>query len=291
MNRYCRKMSKHRIIIILYLLLTQIIVLSASEAAGNGISYSFDWRDQQLVIEIQKDIPDTERALPGIKFQIEKSVEKDLYYILLRGIERLVIDSRTTGKEFIEKHPSVINSVFGLTSSLKRTNSILTRDLKSVIITYSLDMYPFVAELFIPNTRPSPVTPLLQFIPSSDFTGIVIYVDQLLPLYGKEGKDNFTPSLFPRIFDENLNLVAGPLMADPASVKEYGTVGYRQITDLSDIKRIGQNPLKMRARGLFGINNTDIIISHRDAELILSRENNIDLITKGKIVIIYNQVD
>ncbi len=272
----------------LYLFLSQVFLLSVSGDAETGVDYSFNWVDQQLEIVIKKNIPDMDRALPGIKFRIEKNIEKDLSFILLKGIELLTIDSRTTGKEFIEKYPSVINSIFELTDHIKRTNSLLTRDLKTLIINYTLELNPYLVELFIPHSRPSITTPALGFIPSTDFTGIIIYVDKILPLFGKEGKGNFTPSLFPRVFDKNLNLVIGPLMEDPAAIKSFGAVGYQQPTASPDISRVGQNPLRMKAREIFGINNTDIIISDRDAEMILSRQNNIDLITQGRILIIYN---
>ena len=42
---------------------------------------------------------------------------------------------------------------------------------------------------------------------------------------------------------------------------------------------------------LFGIYNTDLIISTGDAQKILSKQHNIDLIKKGRILIIYHHVD
>ena len=131
----------------------------------------------------------------------------------------------------------------------------------------------------------------MDFIPSADFSGIVIYVDNQLPMYGKQSNGAFSPSLFPRIFDEELNLVVGPLMVDPETIRKAGTVGYQTLSDSLDLARIGQNPLRLKARGIFGTNNTDLIISTREADKILSRQNNLDLITQGKILIIYDHTD
>ncbi|MCK5200842.1 MAG: hypothetical protein KAR21_20950, partial [Spirochaetales bacterium] len=231
------------------------------------------------------------KPLPSIKFSTEMGIEKRLNYILLNGIEQLTIDSRTKGEDFVKMHPSLINHIFNLVPSLIKEHSLFTPDFKSLDTKYTLNLYPHITALFIPHSRTSTVTPTMDFIPSADFSGIVIYVDNLLPMYEKQNTGSFSPSLFPKIFDEELNLVIGPLMVDPEVILTIGTVGYQGLSDSLELERTGLNPLKLKARGIFGINNTDLIISTRDADKILSRQNNIDLILQGKILIIYDHID
>lgn len=50
--------------------------------------------------------------------------------------------------------------------------------------------------------------------------------------------------------------------------------------------RIGANPLRVIARGVFGQNRTDPIISLSDSAQILSRPENLKLLQEGRIVII-----
>lgn len=279
------------------LLFTIIILLSHSMVYSNEsldkeqISYEIDWKNQLFEITVTTLIEDTLKPLPSIKFSIETDLKQKLPYILLNGIETITIDSRTSGEDYIRMHPDVITSIFELSSQLKKVHSIFTNNLKTLNIKYSLDIYPFIGKLFISHTRTSKLSPILDFIPSADFTGIVIYVDKKLPMYGKQNAGSFTPSLFPKIYDEKLNLVMDNLMVSPDSIKTSGTVGYQTLSDPLDLERIGLNPLELKARGIFGINNTDLLISERDAVKILSRQNNLDLIKLGKIVIIYNDDD
>ncbi|MCK5201381.1 MAG: hypothetical protein KAR21_23665 [Spirochaetales bacterium] len=284
-------MTKYRLLILFFLIISQIMVFGNPNIDESTAGYSINWKDQQLEIVITSTFFDMTKPLPSIKFNTEKNIEKRLNYILLNGIELLTIDSRTRGEDFIKMHPSVIDSIFDIVPSMIKEHSLFTPDLKSLDTKYTLDIYPDIAALFIPHSRTSTVTPTLDFISSADFSGIVIYVDNMLPLYGKQNTGSFSPSLFPRIFDEELNLVIGPLMVDPEIIKITGTVGYQGLSDTIDLVRIGHNPIKVKARGIFGINNTDLIISTREADKILSRQNNIDLIRQGKILIIYDQID
>lgn len=284
-------MAKKQFLVFLVLIVLQVLMYGESHEDEFIVEYSINWKDQQLEFLVTSTLLNTQRPLPAVKFNTEKNIEKRLNYILLDGIELLTIDSRTTGEEFIKMYPSAINSIFDMVPSLIKIHSLFTPDLKSIITTYTLNIYPDVAALFIPHSRTTTVTPKLNFIPSADFSGIVIYVDNPLPMYGKQNNGSFSPSLFPRIFDEELNLVIGPLMVDPETIRKAGTVGYQTLADSLDLARIGQNPLRLKARGIFGTNNTDLIISTREADKILSRQNNLDLITQGKILIIYDHID
>jgi hypothetical protein len=55
------------------------------------------------------------------------------------------------------------------------------------------------------------------------------------------------------------------------------------------VKRIGDNPLRIVARGLFGAVPTDPIIDRDDALLILSSEHNRQLLREGRIVIVLDK--
>ncbi len=278
-------------IVIVILLVLQTFVYGFTEETDSEIEYSFNWKNTQLEILVTSSLNNITRPLPSLKFSIESEIKQKLPYILLNGIELLTIDSRTKGKDFIKKHPDVIASIFDLSPELVKVSSLFTSNFKTLITKYTLDIYPNIAKLFIQHTRISKLTPILNFIPSADFTGIVIYVDKKLPMYGKQSKGSFRPSLFPRIFDEKLNLLMGPLMVDPDIIRTSGTIGYQTLSDSLDLKRTGLNPLEIKARGLFGINNTDLLISERDADKILSRQNNLDLIKQGKILIIFNDLN
>lgn len=277
--------------IIAALLFIQPMIYGLTREIESMAEYSINWKKQQLEIFITSSLGNTDKPLPSLKFSIESEIVQRLPYILLKGIELITIDSRTKGENFIKSHPDIIASIFDISPELEKASSLFSSNLNTLKTKYTLDIYPYIADLFIPHTRTSKLSLKLDFIPSADFTGIVIYVDKQLPMYGKQSHGAFAPSLFPKIYDEKLNLIMGPVMVDPLVIKETGTVGYQTLLESLDLARTGQNPLEIKARGIFGIHNTDILISTRDADKILTRQNNLDLIKQGKILIIYNDLD
>jgi hypothetical protein len=52
---------------------------------------------------------------------------------------------------------------------------------------------------------------------------------------------------------------------------------------------VGSNPLRIIARGVFGIDPTDPVIDRDDALLILSTENNRRLLREGRVVLVLNE--
>ena len=255
------------------------------------IKYSENWDSKEFIIEITNTVPMSGKSLPSLKSIIENENKIDLPYIILNGIQELTIDSKTNGKEYITEHPNTIEAILELAADFTKDSSIFSLNFKTLITTYSINIYPDIAGLFLNHSRTTILTPNLDFVPSSSFSGIVIYVDTNLPLYGKHSTGNYAPCLFPRVYNEQLDLIVDPLMVNPEIIIKEGTVGYQTSAKPMDISRIGNSPLKIKARGIFGINNTDLIISTRDAEKILSRIKNLELIKQGKILIIYESTN
>ncbi len=276
-------------IIVFILLFTVFQLLIYAEISNNQrvVNNYINWESQEFNIEITNIIPVSEKTLPSLKSIIEKNNNHDLPYIVLSGIQELTINSKTKGKDYIREHSNIIQSILDLAPDFKVKSSVFSLDFKSITTSYSINIYPNIAVLFLNHSRTTKLSTNLNFIPSTVFSGIVIYVNQNLPLYGKQGTGNFSPCLFPKVYNENLDLIIDSLMVNPDIIRESGTVGYQTTHKSLDLARIGNSPLKIKARGLFGINNTDLIISTRDADKILARIENLNLIKQGKILIIY----
>ncbi|MFW6344319.1 MAG: hypothetical protein ACOC2B_06210, partial [Sediminispirochaetaceae bacterium] len=129
---------------------------------------------------------------------------------------------------------------------------------------------------------------LLRYVPSGSFSGIVIYVEKELPVHGTSRAENIVPCLFPKIYNEHTELIVSKEMLPPETLKDWGIAGYFPIDKREDLSsRIGDVPLYIKAKALFGETPTDIIIPNEGADSMLSTEHTIRLITEGKIAIVY----
>ncbi len=261
---------------------------SSLTAENYQVSSKTEWTKALWVLSITYPLKNSEKVLPALKSQAEDIISDNLKDIIFDQLQSVVLDSRTTVKDYVKKHPEVIQSIYNLSGNAHRTFSLLSDDMKNVEIQYTIKLYPDIASIFMQHQILTPIEPLLSFYPSTDFSGIVIYVKKALPLFGKNKKGKFVPSLFPRIYTENMRLLMNKYNVSPASIKKWGVAGFRTDLNIRDIeKRAGFTPLRIVARGLFGINNTDIIIPASAAARILSRKSNINLIYSGRIIIVY----
>jgi hypothetical protein len=100
-----------------------------------------------------------------------------------------------------------------------------------------------------------------------------------------------TPALFPKIYDEEMNLIMDKSMCDPDRLRDWGMIAYSDVLDLRRYSyRIGSFPLTLMAKAVFGKNSTDIIISSEAAAEILSKEENRQLLAQARIVVIYEDL-
>jgi len=276
---------QRKIIVIIIFFILPFIHLSAGTLTVQSI---FKWDISTWVLTIENDLPVSEKTLPSRKSQAEEYIRQDLKNIIFTEIQPLVLDSRTTVKEYIYQHPEVIEYIYNLSDKAHRDFALLSKDMKKIRIQYTIALYPYIVEIFSHNQPPSPVEPHLLFSPSTNFSGIVIYVKKRLPLFGKNRVGSYVPALFPRIFNEQMDLIVDKAFVSTEVIHTWGMAGFRTDLDLTaSTQRIGMNPLKIVARGLFGINNTDIIIPDSEALKILSRKHNIERIKKGHILIVY----
>jgi hypothetical protein len=134
---------------------------------------------------------------------------------------------------------------------------------------------------------------MLTWAPSAEFSGLVIYAADELPIQGEPNSDEefLKPAMFPRIYDENMRLIAEVKMVEPEFLKQWGIVGYSKDTNEAPfLERIGRTPLRTSAVRLFGTNRTDIIIPLEIANKLLQNDHNLDLISQGRILIISPEI-
>ena len=125
--------------------------------------------------------------------------------------------------------------------------------------------------------------------PTRDYTGIVIYAKGSLPVHGEAVEDRAEPCLFPRVYDSEMNLVIDRRFVAPEelSVAGGGVLGYASAIGAEAGRRVGADPMRVMAIGLFGDRRTDYIISREDALRILSSAGNRELLRQGKVLVVY----
>ncbi|MDR2182354.1 MAG: polymerase [Treponema sp.] len=265
--------------------------LAAQERAS--ITGLLEWDRMELSAVVSVNLEKAGIRFPAGRARAESLLEDEYESLIRSPLMAIQVDSAATAAQKIESGELTVHDADNAVESARRIPPSLSADLASIAGRYTLSLNQFAAEFprgAQPNEAPSPLVP----VPAREYTGIIIIADETVPVHGRQARALPRPCLFPKIWDSEMNLVFDRGMTRPDL--EWGMVRYASRESImgaapsgiaeSLAGRVGENPLRIIARGVFGIAPTDPVIHRDDALLILSNETNRRLLREGRVVII-----
>ena len=256
---------------------------------NTGVKTSYNWNSGIIVIDISEKMDLTHYSFPEARTLADEEIRNNAAKYFINGIMDIYIDSSSTVKSSVQKSQMLFAELLNVSRKGKREFSYVSGKMDILNARYTFKIYGEngFAKFFIKHEQPYPIERFLGFEPSRDFSGLVVYAKGKYPAVGKSGKKKLNPALFPKIYDENMNLIIEREMCYPDSLKKWGIAAYTNSEDEGPfLQRIGMFPLRVMARAVYGANNTDVVISLDAGRKLLSREKNINLLRHGRILII-----
>jgi hypothetical protein len=275
------------------LLLPIVLILAAVGAPGQEAPFSWestvDWEQGVLILDTRVAV-EPGQLHPDLRYRAQRRVERLLPALIVEAVLPVALDSFFTVGERIKEDDRLFQALTeAAMSGMVEEFSSLSKDLGEVRLRYRLPFYGRfgLASSFVSHSRPFPMQPILGFVPSRPFSGLVIYARGELPAHGKEGRERARPAFFPKLYDEELNLVLSAEMCRPEALRKWGMVAYRYSGEQAvDLERVGQFPLRTVARGVFGKNATDLLLSDEAVRQLLAIEANRRILQEGKILVL-----
>jgi hypothetical protein len=272
-----------------------IILATASAVFGEpqiSISGAVEWDTLEIRAAVSLDLASAGLGLPAGRTLAESLVAGEYLRLIRPGILDLPVDSSSTIADLVERGEISMLDAENFARQARSVPPALSADLRSMSASYTLNLDSIGAAL-VRHKRPAPGMRTLLPAQAADYTGLVIIASDLLPVHGMKGSALAVPCLFPKIWDSGMNLVfernmletgVSPMVRYAPSQSIFGA-GPSGITgELAAL--VGERPLRIFARGLFGVNPTDIIIDREDALLIISSEANRRLLAQGRVALI-----
>jgi hypothetical protein len=288
--------------IALTLLALFTLTAGPAHAAGGAIVVSepgytmasvVDWTRGKVAVEITHTLDPSLPSLVRAKGNAAADIESRLPNFLSRAVSALTVDSSHTMGDLLGSDPGLFARWSELGLSAGPTELFLSQDFSSLVARYTLPLFGAqgVSSPLFPS-REAPIRRSLGYVATRKFTGLLIHAKGTLPEAGSSRKAAARPALFPRIWDEQMNLVLDRGMCSPEALARWGMVGYALDPDEdAAVLRVGNFPLRLAARGVFGDKPTDIVISTDGARKLLTLAENIALLREGRIVIVYDSLD
>jgi hypothetical protein len=272
------------------------LVIFAFPLAGQtrfDVSFSVDWTKTESYALVSYDLAQAGVRLPAGRLMGEE-ILKEAYPRLLRPhLLSIRADSGSTLGDLVERGDLLIGELDAISREAGVKPPNLSTDLSRMIGRYTLVIEKISSLLTRHRRAIEPDKPLIP-VQTADYTGIIIIVDGEQPIWGRKSRSFAEPCIFPKIWDTNMNLVYERNMLEPGIGRPM--VRYTSVEsvirptpsglegELAEL--LGRNPLRILARGIFGINPTDPVIDRDDALKILSSENNRRLLREGRVALV-----
>ena len=260
---------------------------------GYAVSAVADWKAATLFVVISHELDPATDSLVRAKGNAETEIDARLPDFLSRALAGLTVDSSRTLGDILGSDAALFARVRDGAAAAPRAEVFLTSDLSTLTVRYAIPFFGAggIATPLLP-TVDNPPRRRLGDVVTRAYTGLLIYANGPLPEVGGTRMVRARPALFPRLWDEQMNLVLEKGMCSPESLARWGMVGYAQdLDDAAATLRVGAAPLRLAARAVSGEKGTDLVISTEGALQLLTLPQNIALLREGRICIIYDSLD
>lgn len=261
----------------------------AQERQDIAVRTDVNWHTATVLIQAEYSLQHFDKAsLPLKRQKAEQIIDSRKQEIVFVAFKDLVVSSSHTIEEYFSASPEKLSDFYQIEKYLVKSNSWVSSDLKNMIVEYSMPLYPgILAAFFLPGT-PDPLPVSRSYTPSKNYTGIVIFVPSGIRRFSNREKVTPQKAVFPVVYDENMRSTYGIHNVLPEYRHKWGLCQYGSVLDVSSYsRRIGEDPLRIVARNMFGNYPSDIILSVDDTNQILANDHNKQLLKEGRVVIIY----
>lgn len=245
-----------------------------------------DWRTEQIYSTLSLDTKKSGIQLPAGRTSATRILEMETPGLLKDVFFSVVVNSSMKLGHAVEAGMVSLSDLDRILSEGKKTPPWISADLHTMYMNHTVSIAR-VGSLFVTHRSAWEQRAPLEVIPTRAYTGILIDARGPLPVQGEYTRERLMPALFPRVWNTAMDLLYERNMVEPAIAVSRGIVRYTASTDEQSYRDIiGNDPLRIIARGVFGNNRTDPVISREDYLRILSHENNRTLLREGKLVIL-----
>lgn len=249
------------------------------------VNSKVNWQTQTIVFELSTAVD--QRGLPTSKQRAEGLIDRMRFRMIADSLGEVVFNSQ--GSFVAQRHTGnrVIWNLDEVATLARKEHSVFSSDFKTLSIAYTLNFSDITKH--ITATSPRKVTPLLHpTVGEFDYTGIVIYAAQPLPVRNGSGVALLQPALSPAIIGADGDVLFSIETMDVAAFRRQGTVTYTHSALIKDwpVTRVGFNPLVISATAVSGDFPTDIVLSSREMRRLRGTPAALDLFYQGRVLVI-----
>ena len=274
------------IISIVFTLFALNINLFSQQATSQSI---VDWTKPAFFSTAELDISESNIVLPSGRGAAKTILESKIPLLIKDPLLSLPVDSSLKLGDTVLQDTLSLEEITNIIQDGKQSASVYSNEKDSIIINHTIKLNDISSKLVKHSFPYKPNSPI-EKTATRKYTGIIIDARGVLPVQGEFVTSTGNPCLFPKVWNEEMELIYEKNIEDSKVAKELGIVNYHWSSDENLYRdRIGNDPLRITAKKIFGINRTDPVISKKDALKILSLDENRELLKQGRVIILLDK--
>ncbi|NLM01586.1 MAG: OmpA family protein [Treponema sp.] len=273
-------------LIFTYVLIFQFNYSFSNEMFGESF---IDWTKGKFSSSISFDIEKAGISFPSGRSTADNEIKQNLPLLVKNPLLTLLVDSSNTLGDMVIRDKINFEQIVSIIDEGKHSPSFFAKGLSILKVNHNIEINEISKIMIKHKSSYAPHAPI-ERVSSRIYTGIIIDCRGLLNVHGEFSTDKAVPCLFPKIWDESMNLLYERNILDAKIAQKNGIVTYAYTDDEKNYSdRVGHDPLRISARKIFGVHRTDPVISKKDALKILSIKENRELLKQGKIVLLLDK--
>lgn len=274
------------LILIVFILFALNINLFSQQATSQSI---VDWTKPAFFSTAELDISESNIILPSGRGAAKTILESKIPLLIKDPLLSLPVDSSLKLGDTVLQDTLSLEEITNIIQDGKQSASVYSNEKDSIIINHTIKLNDISSKLVKHSFPYKPNSPI-EKTATRKYTGIIIDARGVLPVQGEFVTSTGNPCLFPKVWNEEMELIYEKNIEDSKVAKELGIVNYHWSSDENLYRdRIGNDPLRITAKKIFGINRTDPVISKKDALKILSLDENRELLKQGRVIILLDK--
>ena len=245
-----------------------------------------DWANNIFFSEVELDTKKANIQMPSGRNEASRILKMRTPIVIKEPLFSLYVDNETQVADLIKNDELSISELSDLLEKSSKTPAVFKNNTMTIQSNNSLNLKS-LASFLMKQKIPHELAVPLERIATRPYSGIIIDARGKLPVQGEFSEEETLACFFPKVWDEEMNVLFEKNMVLQSIAKNSGIVLYgAKDWDTSYASRIGNDALYIKAQKVYGRNRCDPVISKDDALRITSNKDNLKLLQNGKIVIL-----
>ena len=252
-------------------------------------SSSINWTKCTFSSEVSLNVQKAHIPMPSGKSSAVNRIQMELPILIKDPLLSLYVDDTQTIGDLVLQGTFSLEQLSLIFAAGKQTPAYFEPSGIKLLTSHTIKLQD-LGSLLVKHHTPYTLRQPIESIASRAYSGIIIDARGSLPVQGEFTTSKVDPCLFPRVYDEAMDLLYERNMVDPDVAKKQNIVFYgSDDTRNAYSSRVGKDPLWISAKKVYGINRCDPVISNDDYLRITTVPENLKLLQEGKVVILLDK--